>query len=1023
MNLDRWNEVLLEDLRARGRAGQRLYLYVDRDLLARLSDLNPADAVDDFCKAFQSATGRQPFKWAADAAVRWKMLNFPGDPSFVAHLAMTVLAVTEDPLGSGHGIYRRQNTLLGLSAEAAAPPGYGEDVPRLWRVWNAWLDGPGSVYGRPSARNHPHWTLQGWARSQGLFRYHDRLRIERFLEDLCTSPSSTPSVAMFRQWLQYRGAGGRDLLEKLEDQAAQEIAQEVLEDESARWGREGSRARLVGRTRGLLQYDDWDGTFSGAIEVDAALYGVLLDVGQGGQYEPDSFDDYLLVTPRISEAQLLREGVDHRLADRVVVRFGGDEVYVMRDEPRVNGRLQCRSLDTVTNYHVLAHRVRIPRLTEALRDVGVAVSPRESSEEGWLWLDNLRLDRDSDLLRLLGLAALVPAEIERPTLEGGLQLAPRSYLVGGEPDLILPSDLGSEVTLDGIALKTAPGLRRINLADRYLGPGVHTVSCERGDLTFHTFDCLKETAASGGVGRAVHFRGEGFSFDEPTRDPDAHTVLAGAALVGVDLPEPLAIRRPAGAECLVLTEAGELYEIWPSSPAWMRRIGLEPSAIDVLDAVRTSASPAAFLIVRNRRSRNKRGVAIPPDSSRMPGRSPCRPRPELIGELVAQRWRWVGEADEARARRVLSLAMKQRTSGGSHASPNTGTPTLRHDVYVGRVPDNPYDDIMIWLAEQENGRVTATRFAETWAWLCRRYTRTEIAGEWRRALATLSMLGHVERDFVRKQVTAAPAALVALPSACGVSALVGARPTRLLERMDDPDDPEPIVAAAAGCWTVHYRTPTDLDKKPIGPCTVYVEWDSAERDAVRAGLTQLGVTMYGVAGTQLLRMHPSLQQAVRAGQPLTMSPGREPWLWRRTVTGNGEWVRRQADGAPGFYRYRLAQGNVFAWRAALGASLVKVEPAIGQWLALAAQGQTSLLIHRPVARTLLVSVTAPLPSLLARALVLRTALPPYRAYLEGRDVNPGYLVYENVDAVTAEGVAQLLQQVLQINNGALRMDR
>src|SRR5690606_9278968 len=128
--------------------------------------------------------------------------------------------------------------------------------------------------------------------------------------------------------------------------------------------------------------------------------------------------------------------------------------------------------------------------------------------------------------------------------------------------------------------------------------------------------------------------------------------------------------------------------------------------------------------------------------------------------------------------------------------------------------------MLTWISEQEHSRVSTTQFASTWGWLCRRYGHADLADRWRQAAWTLSVLGHVERDFARRQIAAAPAALVALPSSSGMSVLAGSRPVRLLERMDDPDDDDPAVAAAARQWTLHYRTPTDLHGVPLGPTAV-----------------------------------------------------------------------------------------------------------------------------------------------------------------------------------------------------------
>jgi hypothetical protein len=1027
MNLDEWNDALLGDLELRGVAGQRLYFYVDRELLGRLSGLGPAEAVEDFCKAFHAVTGKVAFRAAADAAALWAARGFTGRPSFVAHLALTVLAVTEEPIGSAHGIYRRQNELLGLPAEPVAPPGSGDDVPRLWRVWNAWLDGPGAAYGRSSARTHPHWTLQGWARSQGLVRHTDRRRIERFLEDFAASSSAAPSVSMLRQWLQYRGASGRELLAKLDDEAAQHVVQDVIDDELTRLRRDGPRATQVGRDRGLLCYDDWTHAFCGAVRLDSAWYGEPLRLASDDVYVPSELDDdFVRFRLAVADAQLLRDGAEHRLTDHVTVQVGGDDVYVMRDEPSVEGRLQCRSVDPAANFHILTRRSRAADIRQALEHAGANADAdaRDSAVDGWVWFDNVRLDADSESLRLLGLAPLLPNATGRPRLEGGLRVAAATYLVGGEPDVVVPANLGTDVSIDGKPLRGDDSQRRFALATRCLDPGEHTLTAGATRVTFRTASLVKEVAGSGGVVRPVRFADDGFRFDPPVRDPGTTTSVAGARVAGADAPQPLAIRcPPSGGEFLMLTEEGDVCEIWPRSPTWLVRIGLQPSAVDVLDAVRTSASPAAFLLVRA--GRRFRGIAIPAFTPRQAGRVSRRPRRDLVGQLVADRWTWVGPPDEQRANRVLSLAM--RGGGGHREAPPGVRParqteaTVRRDIQLGPQINNPYDDILAWLSEQEHGRVAVTAFSQTWAWLCRLHGHTRMAGNWRGALSTLGLLGHLEYDKARRQVAVAPATVVALPRAAGLSVLTGARPTRLLERMDDTDDADHNVAAAAAVWTLHVRTPTSLDEEPAGPCAVFVEWDHAEREVIESGLCQLGVLVNGCTSDWLLRMHPSLDQSIRRAQRFAMSPGREPWAYHRDATGRWQWSPRAVDAGPGLYRYPIARGDIYAWRESPEQPLAEVERATGLWLARAAIGQTSLLVHQPVSRLLLSPAEVRLPELIGRALALRSGLPPYRAHRRGTDTT--YLVYENVDAATAYEVARLLRQDIETDESPPRRDR
>ena len=175
----------------------------------------------------------------------WRAREWEGEPPIVAALSMTVLAVTEDPIGNPAGVYRTQNYLLGLTSDAVEPDGYGDHVPVLWRVWNQWLQGPGSRFGQPSARTEEHRPYQGWARSQGLIRFRDRLLIEEFAttvrEDVLQRTSVDALAGDLFTWLAFRGDRGSGLLSKAVDPALRPIVCDVLEDEVCRLAEQGRR--------------------------------------------------------------------------------------------------------------------------------------------------------------------------------------------------------------------------------------------------------------------------------------------------------------------------------------------------------------------------------------------------------------------------------------------------------------------------------------------------------------------------------------------------------------------------------------------------------------------------------------------------------------------------------------------------------------------------------------------------------------------------------------------------------------
>ncbi|MFF0229759.1 hypothetical protein [Micromonospora sp. NPDC005254] len=1005
MDLPAWNAKLFADIRDRGRAGERLYLYVDRNLLAKLSDRPAQDALDDFCHAFRATMGTDPFRRGAAAARHWRRAGFPGEPPIVAHLAMAVLAVTEEPLVGTHSIYARQNRLLGFEATPTEPSGYGDDMISLWTVWNAWLDGPGSAYGVRTAVTHDHWSRQGWARSQALVRFADRLQIEQYI----AAHGGVVSFPDLLAWLRLRRP---DMERRFREEPALVILGDVLDEETARWRQEGPRVPNRSGGRGLLLYDDWMGSFHGALRVDDALAGRVVDLGSGEFRTADESDGVLTVATDVTTEVLLREGFEHRLTDGVVQRFGGESVYVLRGDPLVTGLLQVRSWDRRGTADVLVRQDRLPTVRAALSEHGVAAKESPAAKPGWSWFRHLTVSpTDTAVLACLGLARVAAATQSQPVLlQGGLRLRNTTYLVGGEPDLVVEGDELSKVEIDGSPQPLAAEPPRLRLADLYLDPAKHTIGTPLGDLTFTTVNFCREQAAASDIGIPVKRQPGGEPvFGSAVRDRTPE-MIAGGLLTGVEVAEPMVVRRSASAEMLLITEHGEISEVRPGTAHWLRALDLEPTTIDVLAAIRTSTdAPVACVVLCNKH--RVQAIAVPPGTPRMDGRVELRPRPDVLGQLATTvgTWSWIS-TPHPRIRQILSMAIRRTPS----SPPVTvwrrpAEVAVRTDVDDGPLPDNPYDDVLTWLSEREYGRASIRDFGEAWEWACDRNGYPEMALWWRRALRTLEELGHIERDYGTRQVGVAPAVLVALPASSGLYVLTGARPVRLVERLATPDDPDPLVADAAEAWAVHVRSPLDGEGRPAGPQVIYLECDPAQRVTIRAGLLRLGVKLTGVTADALLELLPEIRRLDLVGEPLTMSPSRQMWTRRRTPQNVFDWVEVSVDAAPGFYCYQLSYRKMYAWRPTVGAELVRVAYEVGEWLARAEVGKTRLLLAEEGARRLLAApADLPLPRMLSRALVLRTGLPPRIA--QPRIGDKPYRIYGNVDARTAERVAHLLAQ-------------
>ncbi|AGL13717.1 hypothetical protein L083_0207 [Actinoplanes sp. N902-109] len=1009
MDLAEWNTQLFSDVCARGRKDQRLYLYVDRDLLGKLANSAPQAAVEDFSRAFRASMGVEPFSRGAQAATAWRRHGFEGPPPFVAHLAMSVLAVTEQPIGGSHGVYARQNRLLGLPETPTSPPGYALHVPLLWGVWNSWLDGPGALYGLPTAKAHPHWSLQGWARSQGLVRFTDRLQLEEYF----STATGQASFDAFFTWLRLHR---HDLAQRFQEQPALEILEDVFREEATRWMQEGPRPVSRPGRQGLLQYDPWTRSFSGAVPVDEALIGERVDLGDGEQRVVEESDSLLTVTPPVADDALLRDGFEHELNPDIVKRFGGEAIYVMRDEPAANGLLQVRSLSRPEVVKILLRRHQLQRVSETLRSAGIGVNVGPAAWAGWLWINTFQVSPSQrPILECLHLTHVATAAPQPAHLHGGLRLLASTYLVGGEPDLLTTPGMLKDVKLNGKSVRTSPLAHRLPLVDQFLGPGAHLLEFPEGRLSFRTLEYVHEAPKAGGILRPIQQRGSRYVIGAAGDAEDVSMSLSGAALHQVAVPVPYVIRRSPSSEVMYLTQCGEVNEIRPDTPMWLRSLDLEPTAVDVMAAIRTTPSTVACLVVRNTRTGSTQAIAVPSDAPRMDGHAETHPRPDAFSALAVSvgSWSWVG-APHPRIRRILSQAIQANNSRTPHrpqprAWSRRPKATVRGDVAAVVVPNNPFDDVLSWLSERERGRASLQAFISTWEWACARYGFAALAYQWRRALRILEELGHIERDYETGQIGVTPAELVALPASSGLHVLTGSRPIRLVERINDPDDDDPVVSDAVSAWEIHIRTLIDAHGFPAGPQAIYVEWDSARRESVGKGLQRLGVDLTGSVAEALLDMQPGIHQLDLAGMPLTMSPSREMLKRRRNASGAYEWAATPSDTAAGLYCYQLRHRRVYAWRSEPTAPLVQVEFAIGEWLLQAATGNTNcLLADAGAARLLAVPASLPLPRLLARSLVLRSGLPPRTT--SARTDGTTYLVYDNIDARTIQHVARLLAQ-------------
>jgi hypothetical protein len=244
------------------------------------------------------------------------------------------------------------------------------------------------------------------------------------------------------------------------------------------------------------------------------------------------------------------------LGDGLGVRFTSDLAYVFRDEPLVDGLLQVRGASSSAAYRVLVSEEHAETVSRAL-SVGTGTPAREPAHvPGWEWLACPANVTDSPELRLLGLGSLAPPEPNVLMLHGGLAVSLRTYLVGHEPDIEIPT--GDVVTLDGEVLHVDGENRRVALADRVLDPGAHSISDDEGtSLRFTTRTHVTEVARGSKITVAL----------------DVSTTLSGLCLQGVEAPRPVTLKAVPGREYLAVLSTGEIREVWPQDEPWVEALG------------------------------------------------------------------------------------------------------------------------------------------------------------------------------------------------------------------------------------------------------------------------------------------------------------------------------------------------------------------------------------------------------------------------------------------------------------------
>lgn len=554
-------------------------IFVDDSELARLAP-DSDDAAADLAQAVRAqlrlAEGRTLFDPVHSAYEQWNRGLRADPPPVLPVIAITVLAAARMRSDADA---RSTNYYLRL-AQALLPDGAPDEIENLrhalreggafldvvgmWRGLHDWIDAQGGAFGTSTIREHPRLQRIGFPLSQALVRQQDRIALTRFFQALRFAPSSTPNAGQILSALDIWIASPRNrlsdsLMHAVADAEIRPLLGAVVRAHAQAWdGRVlTSDGNLRISMRIGLDIEAWKArwlfrTVNGG-PPEATLRGsgpdevVTLTEQPGWAY----YD--ALEPPPVAGRQVLT-GFRMR-GDSYTAEFLPSHVVFFSLDPETGGWSSRPGMVPFEEHLVAIESQYVADFKELLRQAAKA-EWREIPQRGGPLLagyrlfenvcfaDGERLESALASLPSLRRIDLRPAAIPRPRLVNGLpiatELSTSHYLVGGEPDLLLPS--GSEprmvtVQLDGMTEQIQANGFPLPLRRLVSGAGRHVIDADGFELAFTS---IKEYP---GPNRADEVEPLGWNRDgQLTRDHE-NAAVVGALVEDLAQASPVLARR------------------------------------------------------------------------------------------------------------------------------------------------------------------------------------------------------------------------------------------------------------------------------------------------------------------------------------------------------------------------------------------------------------------------------------------------------------------------------------------------
>lgn len=455
-----------------------LVFFVDDDELRRIAP-DVDDPAYDLARAIRDASSGRPgehFGCIASAGRAWERGDRASPPPVLPVLALTVLAATRmrsDGDALSTNFYRRlaESIEPGASAlrvtqlKAEVDGSAFLDVVDMWCAFDKWIGDQAGRVGVSTIRTHHRLRRIGYPRSQALLTRHDRAELTRFFAALAISEYGLPDehwmVKALEVWTSARSNRlGDTFMEALHDAESKGLIATVVLACAAAW--DGQIITQDGRRRMPIQLgidlDDWTSTWLFPVQDAAAETVTLTGLASGDapvtlNVNPPSRYYAANAAPgvtfdRVAHGFRLRGG-------EYAAEFPKSEVLIFSRDADT-GAWSSTSGITPHDTHLIAatgaESGALTRVLDAAAEPGWTTRKQGTSPllPGFVMFEGVRFTDDSALQNALraepGLRALgvAPTLVPRARFVRGLpldrDLAPNHYLLGGEPDLLLPTE-------------------------------------------------------------------------------------------------------------------------------------------------------------------------------------------------------------------------------------------------------------------------------------------------------------------------------------------------------------------------------------------------------------------------------------------------------------------------------------------------------------------------------------------------------------------------------------------------------